>query len=537
MIDLIQSLLCPSGFQLDYTELNAPARHLWLYASSQIRTGICPDCQIPTRRIHSHYERTVADLPVSDHRVTLRLRVRKFVCCERRCSRGIFAERLPCIKPWARRTQRLTDRQAALGIAAGGLPGERLSPSLAMPLSHDTLLRLIRRLSIPASASVQKVGIDDWAQCKRKSYGTIVIDLERHRPIALLKDREADTVSKWLKQHPDIELITRDRFKAYAEGASEGAPQAIQVADRFHLLRNLAEALRKVFDKHSKRIGDVGQPNEQMSADEVPQPVKTLPANEQSQQRRARRLARYEQVWALHRQGVSQRGIVRQLHLNRKTVAHWLRTPVFPERKARRKAVTLLDDYKSYLIQRWQSGCHNAMQLFHDIKHQGFHGSYSSVRMFLQSFRDTTQQHPSRSSTVAAVQPPTLTPSSAVWLVLIRSERQDADDQRQINQLSDAHNELKEAIALAQRFAEMVRHREGRKLDTWLTQAKASAVGPLARFAKSLETDYHAVKAALSLPWSNGPVEGHINKLKMLKRSMFGRAKFDLLEKRLLFSF
>ena len=406
MNDLLYSLFCPDGFQLDNAELDTRAHHLWLYLSSQQRKAHCPDCRIPTRRIHSHYERTMSDSPVGDYRVTLKLRVRKYICCERHCHRGIFTERFTSlIQPWARRTARLGQQQAAMGLTAGGVAGAGLSQQLNAPLSHHTLLRLIRRLPDPITLPPRIVGIDDWAQRKRKSYGTMVIDLERHRPIALLKDRESETVSQWLKQHPSIELITRDRFKAYAEAASDGAPQATQVADRFHLLRNLAEALRKVFDKHSKRIGEIGQTEEPIRASEAPQPIKASPSIEQTQQRRARRLARYEQVWALHRQGVSQRAIARQLRLNRKTVAYWLRTSVFPERKARRQTATLLDKYKTYLTQRWQSGCHNARQLFHEIKSQGFSGQYSIVRTFLQPFRDTPSQRPSLSPMSPAAHP------------------------------------------------------------------------------------------------------------------------------------
>jgi transposase len=455
----------------------------------------------------------------------------------------VFTERFPAVlKPWARRTVRLSTQQTAIGVAVGGLPGERLSTWLGIPLGHNALLRLVRQLPTVSLSSPRIVGIDDWAQCRRNRYGTVVIDLERHRLIALLADRESTTVAQWLREHPTIEVISRDRFNAYIEGASNGAPQATQVADRFHLLRNVADALRKVFDQHAKCIAELDQRRRQArqrSACPMPSlatitPIGTATATEQSQHRRARRLARYERVWQLHRQGFSRAAIAREIGIHRNTVDKFLRSARFPERQARTQRSSVLDPFKAYLLQRWQSGYRNAMQLLREIKSQGYRGQYSILKCFLQAVRRASGQEQTTPSIVVLDCQPALTPSSAVWLVLMRPERQDDDDRQQIDQLRYAHDELREAIDLAQAFADIVRYQEKCKFVTWLAQAKASTVTALARFANSLESDFDAVTAALSLPWSNGPVEGYINKLKMLKRSMFGRAKFDLLEKRLL---
>ena len=372
MKELLHTLICPAGFHLDNSELDSLAHHLRLYASSMQRKGICPNCQIPSRRIHSHYERSAADLPVGEYRVTLKLRVRKFLCCEKTCSRRVFTERFPAVlKPWARRTVRLSTQQTAIGVAVGGLPGERLSTWLGIPLGHNALLRLVRQLPTVSLSSPRIVGIDDWAQCRRNRYGTVVIDLERHRLIALLADRESTTVAQWLREHPTIEVISRDRFNAYIEGASNGAPQATQVADRFHLLRNVADALRKVFDQHAKCIAELDQRRRQarqrsdcpMPSLATITPIGTATATEQSQHRRARRLARYERVWQLHRQGFSRAAIAREIGIHRNTVDKFLRSARFPERQARAQRSSVLDPFKAYLLQRWQSGYRNAMQL------------------------------------------------------------------------------------------------------------------------------------------------------------------------------
>jgi transposase len=367
--------------------------------------------------------------------------------------------------------------------------------------------------------------------------------------VALLHDREADTLATWLRPHPGVTIIARDRMKAYIDGARAGAPQATQVADRFHLLQNLAEALDQVFSAHGNALKAVSDTlshtpvvqSDGRTAVPVPPPTPTPQAQMRAAQRRARRLAMYEHVWVLHRQGWSNRAIARQLGIGRMTVARSLQAPTFPERKGRSDTgKSLLTPYKTRLLTRWNAGCREARRLFRGLQHQGYTGSYATVARYVRRLRQaqgTPPREPCPAHTlplVMEVQQRPLTTRRATRLVLKRPpQRTDAETQC-IAHLQDQHRDLAVAIALAQDFCVIMRERQADRFDHWLTCAIASGVAPLQRFAAGLHADYEAVKAGVTLPWSTGPVEGQINRLKMLKRSMFGRAKLDLLSRRFL---
>jgi transposase len=252
-------------------------------------------------------------------------------------------------------------------------------------------LRLVRRLPLPVVPPLRAIGVDDWADRKRQRYGTIVVDLERRRPVVLLYDREADTLARWLRQHAGLTIIARDRLKAYSDGARAGAPQAIQVADRFHLLQNLTEALDQVFSAHGKALKVVSamlsrtsivQPDGR-AAVAVPPPMTSPQERRRAAQRRSRRLTTYEPVWTLHRQGWSNRAIAQPLGIGRMTVARYLQAPTFPERKGHSTTgKSVPTPYKARLLKRWNAGCREALQLFWDLRRHGYTGSYPTVARY-----------------------------------------------------------------------------------------------------------------------------------------------------------
>src|SRR2546428_5128230 len=297
--------------RLEACEVDDTTAQITLRVQSTQISAPCPLCATPARRIHSDYGRTLADLPWAQYRVSLQLRVRKWFCHKRSCPRRIFTERLPTVAaPWARRTLRLAQRLIALGVALGGKAGVRLGHAWDVRVSRNTLLRLLRRQPEPEAPTPRVLGVDDWALRKGHTYGTILVDLERREPVALLPERTAAPVAQWLRVHPGVEVIARDRASAYAEGAKQGAPQATQVADRFHLLQNLREALEAVLTTHAQALNAVNaqqRPQPVPLADgtlavPVPPPPTPPQAAQQAAQRAAVRQARYDEVWRWHRQ-------------------------------------------------------------------------------------------------------------------------------------------------------------------------------------------------------------------------------------------
>jgi transposase len=400
-------------------------------------------------------------------------------------------------------------------------------------------------MPLPPLVTPKILGVDDFAFRRGHQYGTILVDLEQNQPIALLPDRTAETLETWLKEHPGVEIVSRDRSKAYKRGITDGAPDAIQVADRFHLLQNLEEVLEKVFKGHTQLLKKVEKHQLQASK----QPVISSPAPPDSPpsekaQNRARRLKTYEQTHELRQQGYLIKDIAHHLGIGERTVHRYLAAPTFPERQfSTRRRRSGLDPYKPYVLDQWNQGRQHSKDLFREIQKQGYSGSYMSLTRYTKQLRQAQcPPKPSRESlndlpgrgpapALTTSEQPPLNARRAAWLILQNPETLTSVEDTLLSKLIQ-QPELSEAITLAQRFIELIRQRLPQHLERWLDTAKDSSVKAFKSFAKGLDEDYDAVKAALTLEVSNGPVEGLNNRLKMLKRQMFGRASLELLEKR-----
>jgi transposase len=525
--------------QLDTWSIAEPHAQITRLVSSTQAAARCPACETPATHVHRRYTRTLADLPWSGYRVTRRLRVRKFFCRKATCPRRIFTERLPGVaSPWARRTLRLTAPLLAIGLALGGAAAVRLSRQLGFAGSRNTLLRVIRRPPYPAMVPPQVLSVDEFARRRRHTYGTLLLDLARRRPLALLPDREASTVAQWLQAHPGVEVLVRDRVEAHAEAARLGAPAACQV-----------DVLTDVFRAHAPQLALLkAQPpsaptpvHDSADSATVPHlcavplapPPPSTRAVALAAAQRAQRVAQYEQGWTLDT-------IAHQVGLSRRTVQRYRQSPTFPERQPRHsRDRSMLDPDQAVLRAGWNRGCRNGAHLFRTIRSQGCRGQYGIVALYVRRMRQAQRvaPWPRRSAqplpAVTEVARRRLTPRRATWLVLRPAERSTAQDHHQLAQLTEPPS-LAEAMALAQDFASLVRQRQPTQLDPWLTRAATSALAPFRRLATGLREDDAAVQAGVTRPWSQGPIAGHLNRLKMLKRQMCGRARLDLLSRRFL---
>ncbi len=532
------SPLLPDTAELRLDHLLSEPDSLTIVVATARPTACCPACQQPSTRVHSHYVRSLADLPWSGATVRLHLHTRRFFCSSQTCSRRIFTERLPkTAARYARRTTRLNEALQSVGLALGGEAGARLAARLGMAVSGDTLLRRIRQFTVADEPTPRVLGVDDWAWKRGHRYGTILVDLERQRVVDLLPDRQAETLASWLQQHPGVEVISRDRAGAYADGARRGAPQARQVADRWHLLANLSESVREWLERHRSFLPQAMPPTPTRQPEAAVPVGGALPKQKGknrwqrlAEQRRAYRLARYQQVHQLREQGHSERAIARQLRISRKVVRRFLAAPAFPERTARSPRVTLLSPYYEYLRRRWTEGCHNAAQLLREISQQGYRGKRSIVNHLIAKWRRT--ENPPPVSLLVDHLLGTPSPRLAALLLLQPAEKRTNEQQSFIDRLVRL-DEVGPVAELARQFVQIIRERQSEELDGWIERAKNSAAPELRRFAAGLKRDEAAVRAALEEPWSNGPVEGQIHRLKLIKRQMYGRGKLDLLRARL----
>ena len=518
--------LLPAGLTVDRL-LPGPSR-IVLVTRSRRKRAPCPSCARPSGRRHSGYVRRLADLPWQGRAVELRVRVRRLRCANPACPRAIFAERLPEVAPpKARWTLRLSEAQTSVGLALGGEPGSRLAARLAMPVSGDTLLRLVRAAGTEPTTPPRVLGVDEWAWRRGQRYGTVLCDLEENRVVDLLPDRSAAALAGWLGRHPGVEVIARDRAGAYADGARQGAPEAVQVADRWHLLRNLGEALRQVIDRHHARVRAALKATA-VGTRAAPTPTPAPPASKLGREQRDRLAARgvrFDQVAGLRDRGLTLDGIAAATGLSRSTVKRWLRRGSVPTWRKPRRA-SILDPHREHLERRWREGCRNASALWRELRARGFAGRPGVVRQWATRMR--------RGEDAAGRRPvPPRAPSGRRLARLLTAEPPalGASDRRLVELARAAAPELAEAADLAVAFAAMVRDKDGSRLDGWLDAAAASGLAP---FVRGLRQDLPAVRAALALAWSTSPVEGQINRLKTIKRQMYGRAGFELLRRRVL---
>ncbi|MEO8393878.1 MAG: ISL3 family transposase [Chloroflexota bacterium] len=534
--------------EIEIVEVRWTEENVIIVGQSIIREQACPHCGVKSRTVHSHYQRHPQDLPSQGVQVRVQLQVKRFRCTNPECPRATFAERLPTVVGWHQhRTVRLERLLEDLAFELGGEAGSRCLHVLAIPLSGDTLLRVMRKYVPPVPPLPTAIGVDDWAYRRGMKYGSLIVDLDTHQPIAVLPDREPETLATWLRQQPQLQWVSRDRSKTYAEGIRQGAPQALQVTDRWHLLKNLREALNQTllpFGRHLRTISletithspaRIPTPTVEKDAlDKARQPLR--PIEQLRHERRRHWEALFQQVHQLLRQGWSVSAIARHLHVDRKTVIKYRRFDELPPKTCIRLGPRILDPFRAYMQARLLQENPSGRQLFVEIQAQGYTGCKSRVTDYVSQIRRAYSLPNRRRKEIGGTTPPlkTLTAPTLATLSIMDEHQRTLEQSGWIQDACHLDPGIAQAVSLTQAFAHALRTRQQDFLDEWVERVRHSGLQGLKSFANGLTPDYDAIRAAFSSPYSNGQLEGQITRLKLLKRQMYGRAKFDLLRLRVL---
>jgi transposase len=488
----------------------------------------CPGCGAWSSRVHGSYVRQVRDLPLGGRPVLIHLAMRRFLCQNPACKRVTFAGQADGLTArYQRWSVPLAGLLSQMALELAGRAGARLACALGIAVHRDTLLRLVIDLPDPeAGAAPQVLGVDDFALRKGHVYATILVDAVTGRAIDILPGREAGPLQDWLTAHPGARVICRDRAGAYAEGARGGAPAAVQVADRWHLWHNLAEHTARAVARHRSCLKQIAAAAQQPQPAAQPVAAAAVPAAESRLEARMR--DQHAAVQALAARGLGLRAIARELGVDRKTARRFAQAATSEQAVARAVSrPTILDRYQPHLHRRWTEGCHDPAVLHAEITALGYRGSVRTVYRYLQPLR-------------AGLPPAALAPSSlkigevTSWL-LRRTEDLNPRQQHLLAELRGHCSQLDRLAEHVTSFAKMMTKRTGeQQLTGWLQRVEADDQPELHTFAAGIRQDLAAVTAGLTLPYSSGPVEGNVNRLKAIKRQMYGRASLDLLRKRVI---
>lgn len=478
--------------------------------------------------------------------VLLLLRAHKFFCDEPSCERRIFAERLEMAGVRARCTNRQREALEWIAFSLGGEAGARLARELGLLVSPDTLLNRIRGAFCAEAKQVRVVGVDDFGFRKGNNPGTILVDLERHKIVDLMEGHSKEAMARWLRQCPELEVVSRDRSPVCREGINAGAPEARQVTDRWHLLHNLTQMLEEfLLGKRPALRTAASGPQEDKPGEKVEvrdprgRPDSWQARKEEAaRQRHERIVEQWQDIRRLHLAGADVPHISHKLGVSVRTVYRYKDQAEPPVQKPYSTRASVIDPYVPHLLTRWQEGCRSGRQLLREIREQGYTGSERTFIRFTSELRraEASGKPPSsaprsRKGSIGGLSP---TAKNVADLFIRREERLSMEQKEYLRRLCVSDEALADTRRLTQEFAKMVRDLDGEQLDRWLTEAESSEAGVMNNFAARLNKDLAAVRAGLTEVWSTGPVEGFINKVKLLKRQGYGRANFDLLRARAL---
>lgn len=506
---------------LKIAKIKQNSKEIYVYIDSSQEISKCPKCKKNSNRIHSRYSRILMDLPIIETKVILLVSVRKFFCRVPNCKRKIFTERFEnLIESYARKTDRLKEILKNLAFSSNGKTNEKLSRKLKIPTSRETFLRIIRATPVEQEKS-KHIAIDDWAYRKGYSYGTIICNLETNRPIDIFKGRNREDLERWLSSNKEVLIATRDRSISYKAALNNICPNAMQVADRFHIVKNILETL----SEYIKRNFHANIPIKKSESH------KEIPQNDKAAQKKAKL---YDEVQIHREKGMSIRAIAKRMKLSHTTVANYINLDKYSAvvRKKKHRNVTGYKKYKD-LLQELISKGGRPTYIFRELKNVGFSGGLSTVSRWIKEFKE--------GDTPDFIKP---TVKNSVWLsreklisyLWFGHDQLKGSKAKIVADIFDKFPTVKLVYALTQELRGIIKDQLCDNLSPWIEKAISSDVQELIGFAKRLRKDYSEIYNAIKYPYSNAVAEGHVARLKMIKRLMYGRAKFDLLRKRVLVS-
>jgi len=513
-----------------------------IHASIKAKRSRCPNCARFSKKIHDHYIRTIYDLPVFQNRTIILLKTRKFKCVNSRCNRKVFSEQTPAILKYSRRTNRVSRILESFAIELTGKLGSIMSKQLCITVSCSTLTRIAHSQPLPEIKQPKVLGVDDWAYRKGISYGTILIDMETSKPIDMLPSREGKYLKNWLIKYNDVQIVTRDRSSSYSCAIDEACPDAVQVADRFHLLRNLSDALNTYFKSISRTISRLvkTKTNELLSLPEAEPKINIIAKEQVNGIRIDPRLDRFNKVKELQTKGVPVRRISIALCMSRNTVRSYFSQESLSPRSSTK--YTNIEVFTSHIVTRLNTAGYKIKDIIEEIRELGFNGSNTQAYHNINEIRDNFKiSIPGFAEFQQHAKIPYVRPLSsrklAKYIGSHLTDIADSGERFYLQTLLDNLAELRIVRKLVRIFKTMMVRGRG-NIKRWIDFVKRSKhkLAGLKTFARGLSRDIDAVENGIKMRWSNGAVEGHVNRIKSIKRQMYGRASFDLLRQKVILS-
>ena len=471
-----------------------------------VRSAVpCPDCGVLSARVHSRYQRKPQDLPWSAWPVQLVVHARTFFCDNQGCSGRIFTERFPgVLESYARKTTRLLDVLLELVHGGSAENAARIGKRMGYKVSPDALLNLQRKEHF-AFPGTTVLGVDEFSMRRGQTYSTLLVDLERHQPIDVIEGREAAPLAKWLHDHPGISVLARDRAESYASAGRTAAPNAIQVADRFHLVKNVNDALKELL-----RSGRWILPAVEVGlAKESTQTGPPVEARVQAEQKQPSvvKAALWEEVQERKKQGQSTRAISWELRVHRETVRRYMEARSPPAYRRGLTRPTKLKQHLNYVMRRWNEGCHNARTLHRELSKRGYDGGYTQLKELVRPWRSTQPDKPAVQSRVPLNQ----------WLFLRPNHRLSSEEIQELELVLEANPKLALGYHLKEEFQRIIAQHDAEALDGWIAKAALSALKPFQSLAQGMVQEQDAIWNGLTRSWSTSQCEGQSCCVKLIK--------------------